>query len=68
MGYTDVVLSTAARVAAFVLAFASGAFGTTVLGVFLVGFGVGGDLRFAVVTSAVAGAVAAAGVLVVTRR
>ncbi|QSG08364.1 hypothetical protein [Halapricum desulfuricans] len=38
MGYTDAVLSTAARVAAFVLAFASGAFGTTVLGVFLVGF------------------------------
>ncbi|MFW6017223.1 MAG: hypothetical protein ACOCPX_00225 [Halapricum sp.] len=50
------------------LAFASGAFGTTVLGVFLVGYGASGDPQFALAAGAVAGALAGVGVLVVTRR
>ncbi|QSG05262.1 hypothetical protein HSR121_0913 [Halapricum desulfuricans] len=46
MGYTDAERSTATGVAAFVLVSASGASGTTFLGAFLAGYGVGGDLRF----------------------
>ncbi|MCU4718511.1 hypothetical protein [Halapricum hydrolyticum] len=49
------------------IAFASGAFGTTFLGVFLVGYAASGDLQLALSASAVAGALAGAGVLVVTR-
>jgi hypothetical protein len=51
----------------FRIAFASGAFGVTFLGVFVAGFAAGGGLSIALASGGGAGVLAAGGVLLVTR-